>query len=74
MKERKSNFDLILESINLHSERGKGNIEHSDFYIMKSVIYTTIYNNDRVCYDYFKKIDTVEKKVLCFKKMKILQN
>ncbi len=65
---RKRYFDLILETLNLHAERGKGNIEHSVFYIMKSVIYTTIYNNDRVCYDYFQGIDTVEKKGFMFQK------
>lgn len=43
-----------------------GNLRDSCFYILKSVLYTLIYNNDLICYDYFQDKDTYEKKGFMF--------
>ena len=49
---KKRYFDLVFETLHIQNEKQKGNLKDSVFYIMKSVIYTTIYSNDLVCFDY----------------------
>lgn len=47
-------FELVLETINLVAESENPNHEGSAFYVIKSVLYTLIYRNDRVCINYLK--------------------
>ena len=45
----------------IHHEKKLGNLRDSCFYILKSILYTLIYNNDIICYDYIQNKDTYEK-------------
>jgi hypothetical protein len=47
-------FELVLETINLVAESENPNHEGSAFYVIKSVLYTLVYRNDRVCINYIK--------------------
>ena len=59
-------FSLVFETLQIHHEKKLGNLRDSCFYILKSILYTLLYNNDIVCYDYFQNKDTYEKKGFMF--------
>ena len=63
---KKKYFYLVYETLQIHHEKKIGNLRDSCFYILKSVLYTLIYNNDLICYDYFQDKDTYEKKGFMF--------
>ena len=63
---KKRYFDLVLETILIHrdkvnekAEEGgndkKGALKDSAFYVMKSILYTVIYENDQICIDYLTR-------------------
>ena len=54
-------FSLVFETLQIHHEKKLGNLRDSCFYILKSILYTLIYNNDIICYDYIQNKDTYEK-------------
>ena len=60
-------FSLVFETLQIHHEKKLGNLRDSCFYILKSILYTLLYNNDLICYDYFQNKDTLKKKDLCLK-------
>ena len=47
-------FSLVFETLQIHHEKKLGNLRDSCFYILKSILYTLIYNNDFICYDYIQ--------------------
>ena len=59
-------FSLVFETLQIQHEKKLGNLRDSCFYILKSVLYTLLYNNDLICYDYFQNKDTYEKKGFMF--------
>ena len=59
-------FSLVFETLQIHHEKKLGNLRDSCFYILKSILYTLIYDNDIICYDYFQNKDTYEKKPFMF--------
>ena len=59
-------FSLVFETLQIHHEKKLGNLRDSCFYILKSILYTLLYNNDLICYDYFQNKDTYEKKGFMF--------
>ena len=69
---KKRYFDLVLETIQIHKDKvsekaasGKSDaLKDSSFYIMKSILYTIIYENDLVCIDYLNR--TKKKKGFLF--------
>ncbi len=63
---KKKYFYLVYETLQIHHEKKIGNLRDSCFYILKSVLYTLIYNNDLICYDYLQDKDTYEKKGFMF--------
>ena len=63
---KKKYFYLVYETLQIHHEKKLGNLRDSCFYILKSVLYTLIYNNDLICYDYLQDKDTYEKKGFMF--------
>ena len=63
---KKKYFYLVYETLQIHHEKKVGNLRDSCFYILKSVLYTLIYNNDLICYDYLQDKDTYEKKGFMF--------
>ena len=63
---KKKYFYLVYETLQIHHEKKLGNLRDSCFYILKSVLYTLIYNNDLVCYDFLQDKDTYEKKGFMF--------
>lgn len=46
-------FELVLDTINLANEKEEP-YHGSVFYIVKSILYTLVYRNDRVCINYIK--------------------
>ena len=54
-------FSLVSETLQIYQEKKSGNLRDSCFYILKSILYTLLYNNDIICYDYFQNRDTYEK-------------
>jgi len=63
---KKKYFYLVYETLQIHHEKKVGNLRDSCFYILKSVLYTLIYNNDLICFDYLKDKDTYDKKGFMF--------
>ena len=63
---KKKYFYLVYETLQIHHEKKVGNLRDSCFYILKSVLYTLIYNNDLICFDYLQDKDTYEKKGFMF--------
>ena len=63
---KKKYFYLVYETLQIHHEKKVGNLRDSCFYILKSVLYTLIYNNDIICYDYLQDKYTHEKKCFMF--------
>ena len=63
---KKKYFYLVYETLQIHHEKKVGNLKDSCFYILKSILYTLIYNNDLICYDYLQDKDTYEKKGFMF--------
>ena len=63
---KKKYFYLVYETLQIHHEKKIGNLRDSCFYILKSVLYTLIYNNDIICYDYLQDKDTYDKKGFMF--------
>ena len=63
---KKKYFYLVYETLQIHHEKKVGNLRDSCFYILKSVLYTLIYNNDLICFDYLRDKDTYEKKGFMF--------
>ena len=59
-------FSLVIDTLEIHHEKKLGNLRDSSFYILKSILYTLIYNNDMICYDYLQGKDTYEKKGFMF--------
>ena len=59
-------FSLVFETLQIHHEKKLGNLRDSCFYILKSILYTILYNNDLICYDYIQNKDTHEKKGFMF--------
>ena len=59
-------FSLVFETLQIHHEKKEGSLRDSCFYILKSVLYTLIYNNDLICYDFLQNKDTYEKKGFAF--------
>ena len=59
-------FSLVFETLQIHHEKKLGNLRDSCFYILKSILYTILYNNDLICYDYIQNKDTYEKKGFMF--------
>ena len=59
-------FSLVFETLQIHHEKKLGNLRDSSFYILKSILYTILYNNDLICYDYIQNKDTYEKKGFMF--------
>ncbi len=63
---KKKYFYLVYETLQIHHEKKVGNLRDSCFYILKSVLYTLIYNNDLICFDFLQNRDTYEKKGFMF--------
>ena len=59
-------FSLVFETLQVHHEKKLGNLRDSCFYILKSILYTLIYENDIICYDYLQNKDTYETKPFMF--------
>jgi hypothetical protein len=65
---RKRYFDLVLETLLLQNEKKKGTLKDSCFYLLKCCLYSTIYITDKICIDYLKSGDLLEKKGFVFQK------
>ena len=42
-------FDLVLDTITLYNDKGCEDFGNNSYYIIKSILYTLIYKNDKVC-------------------------
>ena len=63
---RKRYFDLVLETLLLQNEKKKGTLKNSCFYFLKCCLYSTIYITDKICIDYLKDGDLLEKRGFVF--------
>ena len=66
-------FELVLDTINLKNEKEEKNVEEeedndrgSSFYIVKSILYTLIYRNDRICINYIRGEKDINNKSFVF--------
>ena len=63
---KKKYFELVYDTLQIHQEKKIGDLKDSSFYILKNVLYTIIYNNDFICYDYLRNKETYQKRPFMF--------